>query len=393
MEDDTAYQDLAATAAANLLQGELNPYAASWVAESAFTFEPAFTQLDERYSLLDLTSGPTGVFKDFGIAFLAAVMEEMLKTSGPVMVISAAHGDAGTAIAKAFAGRNGITPVILYPQGPIRGLDDSMIRGKGGNTIPIQIEGTLDDCYRLIREMINDRAFSSRYRATSANTINPGRLLPQAFYYLYAFVKLKKTLKGELFFSVPCGNLGNLLAGLYAWKFGMPTNGFIAAMNVNNSLASLLAAGDANPDGTLTARTPVPTISPALDITAPVNYERLKFFYRDIPGVMKNLVCPKVIDDEATLAAMEDAWKRYGIQLDPHSAIAYAAAREHRVDCGHTVILATGHPAIYPELMSRVTGGPVQIPERISRLQRSGEPLATIPPELFALESAIAGAY
>ncbi|MDR2370603.1 MAG: threonine synthase, partial [Treponema sp.] len=222
MNAETSFPELVSTLAPALLQGELNPFSASRVAESAFQFEPELQRIDDGISLLNLYNGPTGVFKDFGISFLAAVMEELLKNSGRAMILSASRGDTGVSIARAFAGREGITSVILYPSGRIRGLDPESFVPNGGNIIPIQIKGTFDDCQRLINETINDREFTERYGVTSANAINPGRLLPQSFYYLYAFTKIKETVQGELVFSVPSGNFGNLIAGLYAWKFGMP---------------------------------------------------------------------------------------------------------------------------------------------------------------------------
>jgi threonine synthase len=390
MGHDTDYKEMAATLAANLLQGELNPYSASWVAKSAFSFEPGLRQLDERFSILDLGAGPTGVFKDFGIAFLAAVMEEFLKNAAPVMVISAAQGDIGTSIASAFHKRKNIIAVILYPQGQVRGIDTDALLKNGGNIIPIQINGNLDDCNRLIADLLRDREFSDRYRITCANAINPGRLLSQAFYYIYAFVKLKRSLQDALLFSVPCGNFGNLIGGLYAWKFGLPASGFIAAQNSNNPMIDI-AAGVRG-----IARTPTVTLSPALDVTYPANWERLSSFYEETPAVMKNMVTQRVIDEKTTMRTMEEVWKQYGVMLDPHGAVAFAAARDvasHKEFDDHIVVLATGHAANYPELVAKITGKPVSIPERLRLLRQTATPCAVIENDLLALETAIAASY
>jgi threonine synthase len=394
MDHDTNYKEMAAVLAANLLQGELNPYSASWVAESAFSFEPELKQLDERFSILHLGGGPTGVFKDFGIAFLAAVMEEFLKNASPVMVISAAQGDIGTSIASAFYKRKNMIAVILYPQGQVRGIDTEALLKNGGNIIPIQVNGSLDDCNRLIASLIRDREFSDRYRITCANAINPGRLLSQAFYYIYAFVKLKQSLQGGLIFSVPCGNFGNLIGGLYAWKFGLPVKAFIAAQNINNPMADI-AAGIRG-----TARSPTTTISPALDVTYPSNWERLASFYKETPketpAVMKNMVIQRVIDEKTTMRTIEDVWKQYGIMIDPHGAVAFAAARDVASQKGfydHIVVLATGHAAKYPELVAKVTGEPVSVPDRLQLLRQTSAPCAVIENDLDALETAIAASY
>jgi threonine synthase len=387
MGPETAYPELVATVAPVLLQGELNPFSASRVAESAFNYEPELRQLDERFSLLTLYNGPTGVYKDFGITFLAAVMEELLKNNGRAMILSAVRGDTGVSIAHAFYKRQGINAVMLYPSGPIRGLDPATFVQNGGNIIPIQVRGTFDDCQRLIRETIHDRPFAERYGITSANAINPGRLLPQAFYYLYAFIKIKKYISGDLIFSVPSGNFGNLISGLYAWKFGMPVHGFIAAMNANN------AFGDYIRGKRFVPHPPIATNSPALDVSIPANYERLASFLGEAPAVMRNMVYPGAVDDEETLKAMEQAWKRYQVLIDPHGAVALAAA-ERLFDSfevsSHVVILATGHPAKEAETVVQATGQIVKMPPRLNVLQKKADPVALIEPQLAALEGAIA---
>ncbi|MDR2630934.1 MAG: threonine synthase [Spirochaetaceae bacterium] len=387
MDFNTSYPELVATVTPGLLQGELNPFSASRVAESAFDFEPELKQLDDRLSVLTLYNGPTGVFKDFGIAFLAAVMEELIKNKGFAMILSAAKGDTGASIAHAFYKRQGIISVILYPSGVIKGLDPASFIQNGGNIIPIQIKGTFDDCQRLVAEAIHDRPFADRYGITSANAINVGRLLPQAFYYLYAFIKVKQHLQEDLIFSVPCGNFGNLIAGLYAWKFGIPLSGFIAAMNANNAFGDFIRGKEYIPRPLIT------TNSPALDVSQPSNYKRLVAFYQEAPAVMRNMVYPEAVDDKATLAAMENAWKRHQLILDAHGAVAYAAAERYtkaREDYGHIVILATGHPAKQAGLISEILGRELEVPEKFRKLQHKTDPVALIDPQLDALQGAIA---
>jgi threonine synthase len=390
MDTETTYPELVATVAPGLLQGELNPFSAARVAESAFAFEPELRRLDERFSLLTLYNGPTGIFKDFGIAFLAAVMEELLKNKSPAMIISAVRGDTGVSIANAFCNRQNITSVMLYPSGVIQGLDPATYVPNGGNIIPIQIEGSFDECQRLVEEIIRDRPYADRYGITSANAINVGRLLPQSFYFLYAFIKTKKYLNGDLLFSVPSGNFGNLIAGLYAWKFGMPVNGFIAAMNANNAFGDFIRGQQFIP------RPVQATNSPALDVGYPSNYERLASFYDEAPAVMRNMVFPASVDNDETLKALELFWKRYGIILDPHAAVAYAAGE--RVSStfepgSHVVIIATGHPAKKAATVMQATGQTVELPQRLAMLWEKVDPLAVIKPNLDALEAAIASCF
>jgi threonine synthase len=386
MDAGTDYPELVSTVAPPLLQGELNPFSASRVAESAFNYEPELRQLEDNLSVLTLYNGPTGVFKDFGVAFLAAVMEEFLKNNGFAMVLSAAKGDNGVSIAQSFYRRQGIISVILYPSGPVRGLDPATFVQNGGNCIPIQVKGTFDDCQRLINATMEDRPFAERYCITSGNAVNVGRLLPQAFYYLYAFIKIKPSLQGDLVFSVPCGNFGNLIAGLYAWKFGMPVSGFIAAMNANNAFGDYIQGKEFVP------RPLINTNSPALDVSVPSNYERLAAFYEEAPAVMRNMVYPDSVDDRATLEAMKQAWDRHQMILDPNAAVAYAAAERRRQVkdfYGHVVVLATGHPAKQADTVAIATGRKIEVPEKIRKLQRMVDPAAIIKPHLEDLQGAI----
>ena len=391
MNEGTSYPELVAAVAPVLLHGELNPFSAARVAESAFDFEPELKQLDENFSILNLYNGPTGNFKDFGIAFLAAVLEELTKNNRQAMIVSAVRGDGGINLGKAFQGRRGLSSVMLYPAGPIRGLDPAFFVPNGGNIIPIQVRGTLDDCQRLVGEIINDRPFAERYNVSSANAINPGRLLPQAFYYLYAFTKIKKRLSGDLFFSVPCGNFGNFISGLYAWKFGLPVNGFIAAMNANN------AFGDFFRGRKFEARPPVTTNSPAMDVSVPSNFARLSSFYDEAPAVMRNMVFPASVDDLATIKTMEYVWKQFNTLLDPHGAVAFAAARDFagsgKFSDAHIVVLATGHPAREAALVQQATGQRISLPGKLSLLRKEVNPIAMINPNSEALEGAIASCF
>lgn len=392
MDEKTSFKELVTAVTPALLEGELNPLSAARVAESTFNFEPELIPLDERLSLLNLYQGPTGSYKDFGIAFLAAVMEEFITSNGQAVILSAVRGDSGVSVANAFMGCKKIYSVLAYPSGRACGLDPSQFACNGGNIIPIQVKGTFDDCQRLVIQAINDRSFAGRYGVTSANTINVGRLLPQVFFYLYAFIKVKKYLSGDLAFSVPSGNFGNLIAGLYAWKFGLPISGFIAAMNVNN------AFGDYFNGKPFVPRQLVNTCAPALDVCIPSNYERLASFYQEAPAVMRNLVYPASIGDELALKTIENAWKKYRIYIDPHTAVAIAAAEQVAATQEwsghvHTIALATGHPAKEASAVRRATGQEVPIPENILALQKVSKAIAVIPPDLEAFEGVIASCF
>jgi threonine synthase len=251
-----------------------------------------------------------------------------------------------------------------------------------------------DRIIACFESFINSSSIAERHNVTSANTINAGRLLPQILYYLYAFTLIKNSLSGELIFSVPCGNFGNLIAGLYAWKFGMPVNGFIAAMNANNAFGDYIRGKPFIPHPLVT------TNSPALDVSVPSNYERLASFYAEAPAVMRNMVHPASVDNADTLKTMESAWKKYNLYIDPHAAAAFAAAEKITVQNdwkghAHTVVLATGHPARELALVKEATGGAanLSVPESLLRLQKPCEAIALIPPHLEAFEGAVASCF
>jgi threonine synthase len=392
MDEKTSFNELVAAVAPSLLEGSLNPVSASRIAGSAYDFQPELIKLDDGFAILNLCNGPTGVFKDFGIAFMSAMLEEFMKDGDKAMILSAARVDTGASMAHAFGGRKGVSLVLLYPSGQIRGLDPSAFVQNGGNIIPIQIKGTFDDCQRLIIDIINDREFSGRYNVTSANTMNPGRLFPQIFYYLYAFIQIKNQLNGDLIFSVPSGNFGSLIAGLYAWKFGMPVNGFIAAMNENNSMGDFFLGKSFIP------KPLIHTNSPSIDVSVPINYERLEYFYAEAPAVMRNMIYPASINDELTLMTMENIYKKYNAYIDPHTAVAFAAAQKMTAErkwAGntYTIVLATGHPGRTASLTEKATGKSIKIPPFLQALQKRCDPIAIIPPQLNAFEGVIASCF
>lgn len=387
MNTDTTFAEIVTVLTPELFQNELNPTAAARAAESAFVFEPELKILDEHHSVLNLHNGPSGYYKDFGCSFLASILEELLKDDERAMIVSTAMGDTGASVAKAFQGRERITAVILFPRGSVCGLDPESFVPNGGNILPIQIDGTQDDCQKLVREMILDRPFAERYNITSSNSINVGRLLPQALYYLYAFIKIKKEIHGDLVFSVPSANFGHLIAGLYAWKFGMPVNGFIAAMNTNNSFGDFIRGKPFSP------KPLIATNSPSLDVANPSNYERLAAFYEESPAVMKNMVFPCSVNNETTVKTIGKIWERYGILMDAHGAIGFAGAEsflEHDDSDSHVIIPVSRHPSKSAELIYKATGKKPDMPKHLQELTKEAEPVAIIPAQLDLLEAAIA---
>ncbi|MCZ6806363.1 MAG: pyridoxal-phosphate dependent enzyme, partial [Deltaproteobacteria bacterium] len=216
-------------------------------------------------------------------------------------------------------------------------------------------------------------------RLTSANSINVGRLLPQSFYYLHAWILLGGA---PARFVVPSGNLGNLCAGLVASLSGMPCLGFLAASNANDVFPQYLNTGSFQPGASL------PTISNAMDVGAPSNFERIQWLFRDDPGALQRIVSGASIGDADTAECIADVYRRTGYVLDPHSAVAYRAQELHPgVGEAPTVVLATAHPAKFPDVVEKAIGRAVELPEGLAQVLDAEEHFAQINPTLEALEA------
>ena len=346
--------------------------AAREVAATAYPFAPALSWLGDEVALLELYHGPTCAFKDFGAAFLATILERQLAAEpvaagGPVVVLVATSGDTGGAVARAFWRRAGIEVVLLYPSGRISRLQEQQLTALGGNIHAVEIAGSFDDCQRLVKEALVDRELRSAARLCPANSISLGRLLPQAYYYVYAGLRLRAA--GPPLICVPSGNFGNLTAAVYAAQWGLPVAGFWAATNRNDVVPNYLESG------ALLPRASVATLSNAMDVGNPSNFERiLARWNHDHAAVSAHLKGCAIGEDE-TLATMRQAHERDGRLIDPHTAVGVAAARRLR-DRGALsgagrapiVVAATADPGKFPETVQRATGVAAPIPAPLREL-------------------------
>jgi threonine synthase len=365
-----SFRQVAEEACAVLLAPDLPPGRARSLARRAFPFSPIFRRLDERILLLELFHGPSCAFKDFGAQFLAAAMEAFLQEEARrIQILVATSGDTGGAVAQAFRGRAGIDVVILYPSGRVSALQEKQLTTLGGNVHALEVRGNFDDCQRLVKEAFQDPTLRARLQLTSANSINIGRLLPQCLYYLHAATRQRKVGSEPLSICVPSGNFGNLTAGVYAWKWGLPVHRFIAATNVNDVVPLYLR------DGSFEPRPSAQTLSNAMDVGNPSNFERLTEIFQGSREAMAAQIEGRAITDERTLATMRDIHSRYGVLVDPHTAVGYAAARDHLRDAvergesrrEQVIVLSTAHPAKFSEIVARATGITPVMPDRLAR--------------------------
>jgi threonine synthase len=385
-DESTGFTELAAATAAALLAPELSPEAARRITGRAFSFEPALVRLDENRLLLELFHGPTCAFKDFGAQFLAASMEELLEGE-KCQILVATSGDTGSAVAHAFHGRRGIDVVILYPAGRVSPLQEQQLTTLGGNVHALEIRGSFDDCQRLVKSAFRDKKLRRSLRLTSANSISIGRLLPQSFYYLFAATRSTLLQDRIPRFCVPSGNFGNLTAGLYAWRWGMPVTGFLAATNINDVVPDYLSSGVFSP------RPSMPTLSNAMDVGNPGNFERMEVLFGGDWREMGRMVRGGVVTDERTLWSMNQIHVRHGVVVDPHTAVGCAVAQDfqegNRRGGGkeQVIVLATAHPGKFAATVKRATGVEPEIPERLARclaLPKQAVAMGSTLPELAA---------
>jgi threonine synthase len=361
-----SFQEISFLIAQRLLEQEIPDDALRGIVEESLTFPVPLHSLDNRTFVLELFHGPTLAFKDFGARFMArtlAYLQRHEKTETTILV--ATSGDTGSAVAHGFHNVEGMTVVLLYPSGRVSAIQELQLTTLEGNVTALEIDGTFDDCQRLVKRAFADRELSSKKKCTSANSINVGRLLPQSFYYFNAYARLPdRTL--PLVFAVPSGNLGNLTAGLIAWKMGLPVERFIAATNVNDVLPRFLETGSYAPAHA------VATISNAMDVGNPSNFSRiLALFDKSLPAIRGILSSASFSDDE-TRSAIQEVFRQYGYVMDPHGAVAYAALDRftHGASTQQAIILETAHPAKFPDVYDTTMKDHFEVPERLQALIR-----------------------
>ena len=350
------------------------------IVDAALNFEVPLVALSDDMYLLELFHGPTLAFKDVGARFMAQLLAYLGTEDGdPLTILAATSGDTGSAVAQAFLGVPGIRTVILFPKGKVTDLQERQFTTLGGNVRVLEVDGTFDDCQRLVKSAFSDPLLRDAIRLSSANSINIGRLLPQIFYYVHAAAQLPRG--SAPLFSVPSGNFGNLTAGLMAKRLGVATRGFIATTNVNDVVPEYLRTGVLSP------RPSTPTISNAMDVGDPSNFARILALYDgDLDRLRKDLV-GSVHDDGETRDCIAEVYRGTGYVLDPHSAVGYLGVEAGRraFGDGPCVVLCTAHPVKFREAVEPAIGNEVPVPERLAALLQAERHVTSIPPELSAV--------
>ncbi len=339
------------------------------LARSAFTFPAPLVPVDGRSSALELFHGPTLAFKDFGARFLARVLA--LGAEGHRRtVLTATSGDTGAAVAQAFHGLPGVQVVVLYPAGRVSPLQERQFATCGGNVLALAVDGAFDDCQRLVKGAFEDAELVSRLGLTSANSINIARLLAQTLYYFEAAAQVESD--APLVVSVPSGNFGNLTAGLWAQRMGAPISTFVAATNANRVVPDYLDTGVYRPKAS------VATLSNAMDVGSPSNWERIfALFGGDHDAMAAALRWGSCTDAETERIVID--LDRAGYLADPHGAVAYQVLQANLRDGEQGIFLATAHPAKFMEALAPALGRQLPLPKALSdllELPLLNEPLA-----------------
>lgn len=376
-------QEIAFEVSKNMLQGAVPDDALRNIVEDAINFEVPLVPLDENIYSLELFHGPTYAFKDFGARFMSRLMAYFIDNKQEeVNILVATSGDTGSAVAHGFLGVPGIHVTILYPSGKVSDMQEKQFTTLGSNITALEVDGTFDDCQKMVKQAFNDQKLNAAMKLTSANSINIARLIPQSFYYFYAYSRLDK--RKPLVFSVPSGNFGNLLGGLLAKKMGLPIYKFVAATNANHVVPDYLASGEFNP------RPSVRTVSNAMDVGNPSNFERILNIFAESFEDIKSNIDGKHYTDEETKAIITAVHKEQGYILDPHSAIGYKGLKDYLAEEGkdlNGVFLSTAHPAKFLEVVEPLIDGEVQIPGALQEAMNKSKQSKPIPADFDALRA------
>jgi threonine synthase len=369
-------------------------------------------QLGMSNFVLELFHGPTLAFKDLAMQLLARLMDHVLHARGErTTILVATSGDTGGAAVEAFRGRDQVDLIVLFPSGRISDVQRRMMTTADDDNVHVlAIDGTFDDCQAIVKDLFNHHTFRDRVRLSAVNSINWARIVAQVVYYFTAAVTLGAPQR-RIAFTVPTGNFGDVYAGFVAERMGLPIDRLVVATNINDILTRTLATG------AYEVRKVVPTTSPSMDIQVSSNFERLLFevYGRDgraVRALMASLLQSRRFslsaralseirtyftadraEEEETAAIIRTVLRETGYLLDPHTAVAVAVAeKEIRDPTIPMVVLATAHPAKFPDAVEAACGVRPGLPERLADLAQRKEQVTELPADPAAVERFILAA-
>lgn len=364
-----SFQEIAFEVALKFFGDDIEHSTLKTIVYDTLQFDCPIVKVTDNIYSLELFHGPTLAFKDIGARFMARLLSHfMTGREKQINVLVATSGDTGSAVANGFLGVEGVHVYVLYPKGKVSKIQESQFTTLERNITALEIEGTFDDCQHLVKSAFLDKELNDRLVLTSANSINVARFLPQSFYYFYAYAQLQKQdlLKDKsLVFSVPSGNLGNITAGLFAEKMGLPVHQFIAANNANRAVYDYINYGSYTP------RPSIETIANAMDVGDPSNFARILDLYHHSYAEIIQIIKSVAYSDEQIRATIQKVYGEYNYLCDPHGACGFRSLEESLKDEEVGVFLETAHPAKFIETVEDVIGkGKVEIPEKLLKFMR-----------------------
>jgi len=334
------------------------------ILEEVLDFDFPIIEIEQNVATLELFHGPTMAFKDVGARFMAQCLGYFSgNETSDVTVLVATSGDTGGAVANGFLGVQGVKVVILYPSGKVSDIQERQLTTLGQNITALEVDGTFDDCQKMVKTAFLDEALLERMQLTSANSINVARWLPQLFYFLFAYKQAKSEQK-ELVFSVPSGNFGNICAGIVAQKLGMPAKHFVAATNVNDTVPQFMKTGTYEP------KPSTATISNAMDVGDPSNFIRIRHLFQNNFELLSEHLSSYTFSDEETRKAMKHIYNSSGYIADPHGAVGYLGLQKYRENHprSYGIFLETAHPVKFLDVVEETLGTSVEIPPQIQKV-------------------------
>lgn len=382
--DRYSFQQIAFEIANTFFSRSIGEVVLKRIIDDSMSFDVPLVKLYDETYILELFHGPTLAFKDFGARFMSRLSRYLNQHANKkVTVLVATSGDTGSAVAHGFFGVDGTEVIILYPNNMVSNIQESQLTTMGGNVKAIKVNGTFDDCQRLVKEAFLDTELNQKFQFTSANSINIARLLPQTFYYAYAWSRLKnKNL--PIVFSVPSGNFGNLTAGLVLQEMGVPIHHFIASTNLNDSVPRFLQNGIFKPEPTRQ------TISNAMDVGNPSNFARMQNLFDYDLETFRKKISAYSFTDEDTITAMQEVWSHHNYILEPHSAIAYLGLNQFQKASAKKVLgvfLGTAHPAKFKDTVDAVLNMDIEVPDTLKPILTKEKIVTEMNPDFIEFKS------
>ncbi len=362
-----SFQEIGFAVAKNIIGNDIPESELKRIVEHTIQFDTPLVKVEDDVFALDLFHGPTLAFKDFGARFMSQLLGYFAKRQKQdIVILVATSGDTGSAVANGFLGVEGTRVVVLYPSGKVSEIQEKQFTTLGKNITSLEVDGTFDDCQRLVKQTFMDQELKKKFFLTSANSINIARLIPQSFYYFHAYAQLKDKTK-PVVFSIPSGNFGNLTGGLFAKRMGLPIHQFIAATNANDVVPQYLLTK------LFKARSSQQTISNAMDVGNPSNFDRILNLYNQNFEALANDIYGCAFTDGETQKAMQDVYAAKKYVMDPHGAIGYLGLKKYTSEVSgkvNGIFLETAHPAKFKNVVDETLGQEIEIPEPLLKFMK-----------------------